>query len=350
MAEQGGHQGGVPRSPSMAQVAERAGVSHQTVSRVLNDASLVKEETRLRVLAAIEELGYRRNFAARLLATNRSRRIGMISAHLTLHGPSMIASAVQQAGQAEGYDVSLLGLSELSSEALHGAVDRLNDQAVEAIVVAVAHREAAEMTRELKLPIPIVMVEGVTAGQPLSAGIDQEAGALLATGHLLDLGHRHVAHVSGPSAWVESSQRRAGWRLAHEQRGLLPGPELDGDWSPGSGYRAGLLIADDRDVTAVFAGNDSMALGLLRALHERGRRVPEDISVVGFDDLPEAAFFWPALTTVAQDFSELGRRALTLAVAAVRGEPDATVDLILPTLEVRASTSAPSSGGNGRAG
>jgi DNA-binding LacI/PurR family transcriptional regulator len=330
-----------PRSPSMAQVAERAGVSHQTVSRVLNDASLVKEETRLRVLAAIEELGYRRNFAARLLATNRSRRIGMISAHLALHGPSKIATAVQEAGQAEGYDVSLLGLSELSSEALHRAVDRLSDQAVEAIVVAVAHREAAEMTRALQLSIPIVMVEGVTPGQPLSAGIDQEAGALLATGHLLDLGHRHVAHVSGPGDWVESSQRRVGWRLAHERRGLLPGPEIDGDWSPESGYRAGLLIADDRDVSAVFAGNDSMALGLLRALHERGRRVPEDISVVGFDDVPEAAYYWPALTTVTQDFSELGRRALALALAAVRGERDASTDLIVPTLQVRASTAEP---------
>jgi DNA-binding LacI/PurR family transcriptional regulator len=185
------------------------------------------------------------------------------------------------------------------------------------------------------------MVEGVTRGQPLSAGIDQEAGALLATDHLLDLGHRRVAHVSGPDNWVESAQRRAGWRLAHEQRGMLPGPELDGDWSPDSGYRAGLLIADDPHVSAVFAGNDPMALGLLRALHERGRRVPEDISVVGFDDVPEAAYYWPALTTVAQDFSELGRRALALALAAVRGEREATVDLIVPTLRVRSSTAEP---------
>ena len=139
-----------------------------------------------------------------------------------------------------------------------------------------------------------------------------------------------MAHVSGPGDWVESSQRRVGWRLAHEQRGLLPGPEIDGDWSPESGYRAGLLIADDRHVSAVFAGNDSMALGLLRALHERGRRVPDDISVVGFDDVPEAAYYWPALTTVTQDFSELGRRALALALAAVRGERDASADLIVP--------------------
>jgi DNA-binding LacI/PurR family transcriptional regulator len=329
------------RSPSMAQVAERAGVSHQTVSRVLNDASLVKEETRLRVLAAIEELGYRRNFAARLLATNRSRRIGMVTAHLALHGPSMIALGVQEAGHAEGYDVSLVGLPEFSSELLDNAVDRLLDQAVEAIVVAVAHREAAEMTRSLQLAIPIVTVQGVVAGAPLSAGIDQEAGAELAVGHLLDLGHRHVAHLAGPVDWIEAEQRRAGWRRAHESRGLLPGPELAGDWSAASGHRAGLLIAGDPAVTAVFAGNDSMALGLLNALHESGRRVPDDVSIVGFDDVPESEFYWPALTTVAQDFAELGRRALSLALTAVRGDRDARIASIVPSLTVRRSTAAP---------
>jgi DNA-binding LacI/PurR family transcriptional regulator len=331
----------------MAEVAARAGVSHQTVSRVLNDASLVKEETRLRVLSAIEELGYRRNYAARVLATNRSRRIGIISAHLALYGPSMIATAVQEAGQAEGYDVSLVGLTEFSPEALASAVDRLSDQAVEAIVVAVAHREAAEMTRSLQLSVPVVTVQGIVAGQPLAAGIDQEAGARLAVDHLLDLGHRHVATVSGPRDWVEAEQRRSGWRQAHELRGLLPGPELEGDWSPVSGYDAGLKIADDGHVTAVFAGNDSMALGLMKALHERGRRIPDDISVVGFDDVPESAFYWPALTTVSQDFSELGRRALGVALAAVRGEEDATVPQIEPTLTVRASTAPPPRNGTG---
>lgn len=331
----GSRRGG--RSPSMAQVAERAGVSHQTVSRVLNDASLVKEETRLRVLAAIEELGYRRNYAARILATNRSHRIGMVTAHLGLHGPSMIALGVQEAGYAAGYDVSLIGLPEFSSGLLDNAVDRLSDQAVEAIVVAVAHREAAELTRSLQLSVPIVTVQGVAAGTPLSASIDQEAGAVLAVGHLLDLGHRHVAHLAGPSDWVEAEMRRTGWRRAHEERGLLPGPELSGDWSPESGHRAGLLVAEDPDVTAVFAGNDSMALGLLNALHERGRRVPEDVSVVGFDDVPEAAYFWPPLTTVTQDFAELGRRALAVALSAVRGEDDAAPEPIPPTLTVRRS-------------
>jgi DNA-binding LacI/PurR family transcriptional regulator len=256
----------------------------------------------------------------------------------------MISLSVQEAGHAEGYDVALVSLAEFSAAALHDAVDRLCDQAVEAIVIAVAHREAAELTRSLRLSIPVVMVQGVDAGAPLATGIDQEAGAELAVGHLLDLGHRHVAHVSGPRDWIEATHRRIGWKRAHEARGLLPGPELDGDWSAGSGYLAGRLVADDPSVTAVFVGNDSMALGLLKALHECGRRVPDDVSVVGFDDVPEASYFWPPLTTVAQEFSELGRRALSHALAAVRGELDGVrTDLIVPTLVVRDSTAPPAS-------
>ncbi len=141
--------------------------------------------------------------------------------------------------------------------------------------------------------------------------------------------------------WIEARQRANGWRRAHEERGLLPGPELEGDWSSESGHRAGCRIAQDPDVTAVFASNDFMALGVLHALHERGRRVPEEVSVVGFDDVPQAAYYWPALTTVAQDFPELGRRALSVALAAVRGEDDHDVDLIEPVLEVRGSTARP---------
>jgi len=332
-----GERGG-GRPPSMADVAKQAGVSHQTVSRVLNDSPLVRDETRTRVLAAIEELGYRRNMAARMLATNRSARIGMISAHLVLYGPSMISAAVQDAGHKAGYDVSLVGLPEFSRESLHGAVDRLLDQAVEALVIAIAHRDALAATRELRLAIPVVVAQGVSAGQPMAAGVDQAAGARDATAHLLDLGHRHVAHVTGPMDWVEAEQRRAGWRAAQADRGVLPGPELTGDWSAESGYAAGLQIAGDPDVTAVFAANDAMALGVLKALHEKGRRVPDEVSVVGFDDVPEAAYYWPSLTTVNQDFASLGRRAVDLTLRALDGEPDPVCELVQPEVVVRDST------------
>lgn len=322
----------------MADVAAVAGVSHQTVSRVLNGSELVRDETRARVLAAIDELGYRRNNAARVLVTKRSHRIGMISAHLALHGPSMIAVAVQAAGHDAGYDVSLVAVEDFSAASLSGAVDRLLDEAVEAIVVAVAHRDALGRATALDLPVPLVVVQGVSAGQPMAAGIDQVAGARLAVDHLLDLGHRHVGHVSGPLAWVEAGQRRAGWRDAHQRRGLSVGPELAGDWSPTSGYEAGLQIARDPDMTAVFVANDAMALGLLHALHEQGRDVPGDISVVGFDNSLEAPYLWPALTTVNQEFSLLGRRAVELTLRALGGEATPSTDLIRPTLVVRAST------------
>ncbi|MDH2412855.1 LacI family DNA-binding transcriptional regulator [Nocardioides sp. CER19] len=329
------------RGPNMADVAAAAGVSHQTVSRVLNGSPLVKDATRARVLAAIEQLGYRRNYAARVLATNRTHRVGMIAAHLQLHGPSMIAVSVQAAGHEAGYDVSLVGVQDFSASTLRAAVDRLLDEAVEAIVVAVAHREAMDQALSLDLPVPMIVVQGVSSGQAMAVGIDQYEGARLAVDHLLDLGHRHVAHVTGPPEWVEAGQRRAGWHEAHERRRLLPGPELAGDWSARSGYEAGLRIAEDPDVTAVFAANDSMALGVLHALHEHGRDVPGDVSVVGFDNGPASAFYWPALTTVNQEFSLLGRRALDLALQAIEGAPSPTSDLIRPTLVVRASTAPP---------
>jgi DNA-binding LacI/PurR family transcriptional regulator len=328
----------------MTDVAAAAGVSHQTVSRVLNGSELVRADTRARAEAAIAELGYRRNNAARLLVTNRSRRIGMISAHLVLHGPGMIAVSVQEAGHRAGYDVSLVAVEDFSSQSLREAVGRLLDEAVEAIVVAVAHREALEQVRSLDAAVPIVVVQGVSAGQSMAVGIDQEAGARLAVDHLLDLGHRHVAHVTGPLEWVEAGQRRAGWQRAHEERQVLPGLEVAGDWSPRSGYEAGLRIAEDPAVTAVFAANDGMAIGLLSALHAKGRDVPGEISVVGFDNAPEAPYLWPALTTVDQEFSLLGRRAVELTLRALDGDPEPSTGLIRPALVVRASTSPPSPG------
>ena len=172
----------------------------------------------------------------------------------------------------------------------------------------------------------------------MAAGVDQQAGAILATDHLLELGHLRVAHVSGPPDWIEADQRRDGWRLAHQRRGLIPGPEIAGDWSAQSGYAAGLRISADPTQTAIFVASDAMALGVLKALHERGLRVPEDISVLGFDGVPESAYYWPALTTVVQDFSALGRRALELTLRSLDGEEAPAVDLVEPTLLVRGST------------
>lgn len=324
----------------MADVAQAVGVSHQTVSRVLNGSPMVRPDTKDKVLAAIETMGYRRNGAARALVTNRSGRLGVIAAHLAERGPAMIVSSLQDAALAASYELSLVGLGELTRETLREAVDRLMDQAVEAIIVTVTHRDALALAQSLDLGIPVVLVEGVEGGEPLRAGVAQRSGAVLATEHLLSLGHRSVAHLAGPQEWVEATERRQGWLDAHAAAALEPGPGWEGDWTAGSGHAAGREIAADPAITAVFAANDQMALGLLLALREAGRAVPGDVSVVGFDDLPEAAYFSPPLTTVRQDFPELARRAVEVVVRALRGEAEPSTEPVAARL-VRRDSSGP---------
>jgi DNA-binding LacI/PurR family transcriptional regulator len=333
-----GHDGLPPR---MADVAKVAGVSHQTVSRVLNDFPKIRPATRDRVLAAIEELGYRRNVAARTLVTRRSRTIGVITAEMTHYGPSSTMLGLESASRAAGYSLSLAGLSQISATSLRAAVDQVMDQAVEAVVVMVAHQAALTFARSLRIGVPLVQVGGDLLA-PLTAGVDQVAGARLATTHLLDLGHESVLHLPGPVNWLDAVARHQGWRLALEERDLpIPALMAEGDWSSQSGYEVSRAALRHSRPTAVFAANDQMALGLLRALHEAGLRVPEDVSVAGFDDLPESGYFTPPLTTVRQDFEKLGRSIMALVLKVLAGENDATEPLVEPKLIVRSSTAAP---------
>jgi DNA-binding LacI/PurR family transcriptional regulator len=327
----------------MEDVASVAGVSHQTVSRVLNDFPKIRPATRARVLAAIEQLGYRRNTAARTLVTRRSGSIGVITADMNHFGPASIILGLESASRAAGFSVSLEGLPEISATALRKAVDRVLDHAVEAVVIIVAHQAALALAQSLRIGVPLVLVEGDLSAAPLRAGVDQIAGARLATNHLLDLGHQSVMHLPGPAEWLEAAARREGWRMALQERGA-PVPALmeEGDWTSRSGYQATrAMLAGAFTPTAIFAANDQMALGLLRALHEAGLRVPEDVSVVGFDDVPESGYFTPPLTTVRQDFPELGRRSMALVLRVLDGEIDASEPLVEPLLVIRSSTAAP---------
>jgi DNA-binding LacI/PurR family transcriptional regulator len=331
-------------APRMEDVAGVAGVSHQTVSRVLNDYPHIRPATRDRVLAAIEELGYRRNIAARTLVTRRSGTIGVITADMSHFGPASIMLGLESASRAAGYSLSLEGLPEISAASLRTAVDRVLDQAVEAVVIIVAHQAALALAQSLHITVPLVLVEGVLSATPLTAGVDQIAGARLATNHLLDLGHRSVVHLPGPGDWLEAAARREGWTIALEERGCpVPALMVEGDWTSRSGYESGVAMLGESRPTAVFAANDQMALGLLRALHEAGLRVPEDVSLVGFDDLPESGFFTPPLTTVRQDFRELGRRAMALVLRVLAGELNPSEPLVEPLLIVRSSTAVPPS-------
>jgi DNA-binding LacI/PurR family transcriptional regulator len=329
------------RAPVMADVARLAGVSHQTVSRVINGASSIRPETRDRVLEAIERLGYRPNTAARALVTRRSATIGVISTEAGLWGPSSVQRGIEQSAREVGYFVSSVNLVHVTRQALAAAVDHLLGQSVEGIVMVVPHDEALEVVRAHEAQVPCVVVEGDLSSAAAAVGVDQVLGARLATRHLLELGHTDVVHISGPRNWAEARARVEGWARELRTAGLRPDEPVAGDWTAATGYAVGQRIARRDEVTAVFAANDSTALGLLRALSEHGRSVPQDVSVVGFDDIPEAGYLLPPLTTVHQDFTTVGRRAIDVLHAAIIGTEDALPRLVEPRLVVRSSTAPP---------
>lgn len=329
--------------PVMADVAKLAGVSHQTVSRVLNDHRNVRPETRSRVLAAIAALDYRPNSAARTLVTRRSQTLGVISFDTTLYGPASMLYGIEQAARSANYFVSIASLRSLDRSSLLDAVSRLRDQAVEGIVVIAPQTLVAGALEQAASGVPLVGVAcGITDRVP-TVGIDQRLGGALATRHLLESGHRTVHHVAGPLDWHDAVGRMEGWRETLESAGAVVPEPIAGDWSAQSGYLAGLRLAADPQVTAVFCANDHMAQGLLHALHEAGRSVPGQVSVVGFDDIPETSFFMPPLTTVRQDFGELGRLSLQLLVdwLAADGSGPAVHVVVPPTLVVRGSARDP---------
>jgi DNA-binding LacI/PurR family transcriptional regulator len=346
----GGH-----RAPVMSDVARIAGVSHQTVSRVLNDHPHVRPATRDRVLAAISELGYRPNVAARTLVTRRTRTLGVIGFNTTLYGPASMLHSIEQASRLHDYLVTAAALGALDRRSVLDAAQRLCDQAVEGIIVIAPQTTAVNALTNVPSDVPLVAVGcGTHASLIASVAMDNEAGARRATNYLLDLGHRTVHHMAGPTSWLDAQERERGWRHALAARDApVPEPLAGADWSARTGFENGQRIARDKSVTAVFCANDDMALGLLRALREVGRQVPEDVSVVGFDDIPDAEYFGPPLTTVRQDFDELGRRALGSLISlidppATSGQkPGAKPDLpqvsIEPGLVVRASAGRPPS-------
>jgi DNA-binding LacI/PurR family transcriptional regulator len=330
------------RGAVMADVARVAGVSHQTVSRVINDADHVRPETRERVLAAMLELDYRPNPVARALVTGRSRTLGVVSFDTTLYGPASTLFGIERAAHAEGYFVSIVSVRSLDRASVLNAVERLRAQGVDGILLITPQEPAAEAVLHVPPDMPVVAVEaGPDEAIPVVA-VDQFAGAVAATRHLLELGHRTVWHVAGPSDFLEARQRIGGWAAALAGAGAAAPPLLSGDWSPRSGYELGQRLATVRDVTAIFAANDQMALGILRALHEAGRSVPREVSIVGFDDIPEAQFFTPPLTTVRQDFNEMGRQSLMLLLGEIAAPQRSSTRVVVEAeLRIRKSTAPP---------
>ena len=319
-----------------------AGVSHQTVSRVLNHHPSLRETTRDRVLEAMEALHYRPNRAARMLVTSRSRTIGVLAAASgSLYGPTSSISGIEDAAQAANYYVSIANLDALDSESIAAAIDHLTAQAVEGIVVIAPQNRVLDALAGLSLSVPFVTLQSTGEFDAPNMYVDQFAGAQLAMRHLIDLGHRRIVHLAGPQDWFEAAARLRGFEAEMKANALAHTVPVVGDWTAEFGYHAGRELMRRRDVSAVFASNDQIALGLIHAIHESGLEVPRDLSVVGFDDIPEAAHFWPPLTTVRQDFAELGKQSIALLMRELEGEVIAHRDAIRPELIVRASTAAP---------
>jgi DNA-binding LacI/PurR family transcriptional regulator len=328
-----------PRAVVMADVAKLAGVSLQTVSRVINDSPHVRAATRQRVEDAMRKLEYRPNPVARALVTGRSRTLGVVSFDTTLFGPASTLFGIERAAHDADYFVSIVSLRSLDRSSVMSAVERLRAQGVDGILVIAPQESASQAILHLPQDVPVVAAEAGPGDSVPLVAVDQVEGARLATQHLLDLGHRTVWHISGPADWLEAQQRVDGWRATLEAAGASPPPVLVGDWSARAGHELGRELGPD--VTAVFVANDQMALGVLRSLHEAGRRIPADISVVGFDDIPEAEYFTPPLTTVRQNFNEMGRRSLLLLLEQIESRSRAPVrETVPPELIVRASTTS----------
>lgn len=323
------------RTVGVREVAALAGVSRQTVSRVLNEHPEVAAATRERVLSAMAELGYRMNNAARALGTRRSRTLGVLASDALQYGPSRSLAAIEAQARIAGYWVSAAFADAGDADAVVGAVEHLASQGVEGIVVVAPHARTLDALDALQIGVPIVTLHSSEHGAR-GLSVDQAAGARLAVAALADAGHTRIAHLAGPADWLEAESRAQGYAAELAARGIPAGPVLVGDWSAASGHAAADAVRDSR-ATAVFSANDQMALGLITGLRESGLDVPRDVSVVGFDDVPDAGFYWPRLTTVRQDFDELARRA----VSAVRGDASAPSDPVVPVLIPRKSVAPP---------
>jgi DNA-binding LacI/PurR family transcriptional regulator len=325
----------------MSDVAMHAGVSHQTVSRVLNGHPSVRPETRDRVLESIATLGYRRNSAARTLVTRRSDTLGVVTPASALHGPTSTLVGLEEAARVAGWYVSVATVREVDAESMRQTAEHFLDHGVDGIVVIAPTTEIAEAVAGLDSPVPIVMISSTpdvpTGSHVHAVGVDQRQGARLATRHLLDLGHTSVLHVAGPQDWFDAQDRLAGWREECSAAGLDAVEPLVTGWQADDGYALGRELLAAGLPSAIFAANDQLALGLEHAFWEAGVRVGPDVALVGFDDEAGSAHYIPPLTTVRQDFTELGRLATTVMQAALDGGPP--VRRVLPSeLVVRASS------------
>jgi DNA-binding LacI/PurR family transcriptional regulator len=322
-------------------VAHHARTSYQTVSRVINGSPHVSDKTRERVLQAIKELDYHPNLAARTLVTKRSQTLEVITFGAHHYGPAQMVTHIERAARKKGYNLILTNIADMTLDEMRSAIDSLPGRLVDGFimitpVLGVNDEELSTLCKG----IPFVRVDTRSGANAPSVVIDQSYGSYLATQHLIDLGHRDIGEISGPLNWFGGIARHESWLKTMRDNGLMPGHSVSGDWTAIGGYYAAQsLLEQGKTFTALVVGNDQMALGAMRALREQGLRIPDDISIVGFDDVPEAVCYEPPLTTIWQDFGTLGSHTVEYLLSLINNpQSPAGQQIITPQLIVRQST------------
>ena len=326
------------RPANIYDVAKQAGVSHQTVSRVLNDSQRVAAKTREKVERAITELGYQRNNAARSLVTSQTRMIGVVMTNTGFFGPNSTMRAMEKQARENGYFAVSVSVDAESSESIETGIRQMKDLGVDALVMIAPQIVSLEIARPLLGGIPIVILDHSQEAGLFSVTIDDYLGAKKATRHLIDAGHRDLLHITGPDGWFETDARTRGFMDACNEARINSPKILQGSWESETGYELANEVADS-GVTAVFCANDQLAIGLMRGLNKLGLDVPKDVSIVGYDDLPESKYLNPPLTTIRQDFEQLGKRLMTLLLEELSGDTTVRRESIEPGLVVRESVS-----------
>jgi DNA-binding LacI/PurR family transcriptional regulator len=322
-------------------VAKLAGVSHQTVSRVMNDHGSIRPETRARVEAAAKELNYRPSMAARALVTNRNSILGFLVADSVLYGPAGMLNAMEKQARLANYYALTVAIDNNSPESWAEGIEHLRRIGIEGLVCIAIKKEALELATKSYRNIPIVAIDTEEVEGATTIGIDNHFGAVEATKHLIELGHKNILHMSGPKDSIEAQARLAGYQETMLKNDLQP-VILQGDWSSATGLRLGVdLNLTQSKITAVFSANDQMALGLFKAMRLKGVSIPEDLSVIGFDDVPEAPYFSPPITTMLQDFNRLGEAAMELLIFKLAGLKPAKYQALKPQMVLRESTAPP---------
>lgn len=333
----------VDRAPNQNDVARVAGVSAQTVSRVMSGQSNVRPETARKVLSAVEEMGYRVHAAAASLASGRTRILGVIVLSTNRYSTAALGVGIERVAAENNFTVTTASVSDHAAmEDILEAFDRLERQGAEGIILGVPVSLDHPGIKARTDRVPSTRNVRVSPEEDAAFAVDQTTVARLAVEHLLELGHETVWHVAGDEYWTESVQRRETWERVLHEHDIEPPPVIPADWTSESGYRAGRTIAAIPGATAVFVSSDEMAFGVIRALHEAGRRVPEDVSIVSVDDIALAAYASPALTTVRQPFEEVGAAAARRVISEIEGtEITGTQPRVEPVLILRSSTAPP---------